>query len=169
MKKTLLIDSDGVLVDFYKAWKEMFGHDIQDKPGTSKDRNRNWHAFVDAGGFSKLEMMPNAATLILLLNMTSSMKRNVEIIILSSSGRPDTHDKVVEQKNANWNSIGIKWERIVVPGKRHKKDYANANSFLIDDHPLNIAEFISAGGHGHLYDDAKIGELLIPLFAFLKD
>ena len=49
-------------------------------------------------------------------------------------------------------NIGFKVN--LVPGKRLKKDFSNANSLLIDDTAVNIDQWRREGGVGILHTDA---------------
>jgi hypothetical protein len=61
---------------------------------------------------------------------------------------------------------GIEYKANIVPGRKHKKEYATSETILIDDTPDVIEGFTEAGGHGILHKDVeetkvKLKELLV--------
>jgi predicted ATP-grasp superfamily ATP-dependent carboligase len=80
-------------------------------------------------------------------------KYPVEVEILSSSGGEKFHGEVTVQK-INWlKKHGIHYKANIVPGRKHKKEYARADTILIDDTEDVIHDFNAAGGHGILHKD----------------
>ena len=77
----------------------------------------------------------------------------IETEILSSTARPEVHEAVKEQK-INWlKKHNITFNPILVPGKKHKKEYARPDTLLIDDTEVNIRQFKEAGGHAIYHKD----------------
>jgi phosphoserine aminotransferase len=79
----------------------------------------------------------------------------VEVEILTSSGGLNYHEQVKEQKKVWLKKYGIAYKPHVVPGRKHKKEYATPETILIDDTEDVIDSFNKAGGIGILHKDVK--------------
>jgi hypothetical protein len=151
--KRIFVDMDGVLCDFDKHYFEMFGVNGLDlrKAGKDKEYRRNWKAFVSSNGFAFLDYHEGAQKLISFLHSL-----DVEKVILSSSAGYEFYETIREQKVFWLKRHNIDWTPIVVPGKKYKKGFADANSFLIDDTWANIDDFEEAGGKAILHSDVDV-------------
>lgn len=140
--KHVFLDLDGVVFDFYGA--------VGDKVN---DRDKWWTewfpAFIDAGGFADLVLLPDADELIAFL-----VASGVGITILSSAGGSPKFDEIVDQKLEALYRNGIDFPTIIVPKWEIKKDFASADSLLIDDHTRNCQSFIEAGGEAIVHTSA---------------
>ena len=153
---TIYLDMDGVLTDFDKKYRELFGSD----PALvrhNKARCNNWEAFVQGKHFEHLDWHSGGQE---LLRYLKTLKVNIEI--LSSSGGEKFHDEVTRQKLAWLKKHHINYKANIVAGRRLKADYANQNAILIDDTKDNVEQFYGAGGHGIYHTDVHktIGELI---------
>jgi hypothetical protein len=139
----IYLDMDGVLTDFEKSFRDNYGQDAL----AHRDRKlwtENWPDFIlNKRGF---ESLPEFAGWNTLLEFIRQYK--VEVEILTSSGGEKYHREVAEQKT-NWlKNHGITYKPNVVPGRKHKKDYATPSTILIDDTEDVIIAFNKAGGIG---------------------
>ncbi len=141
----IYLDMDGVLSDFNKRFVEIHAIDPEQVRGTFTESHQ-WDTFVEGGHFETLDWFPGG---IELWNHLSCLHIPVEI--LSSSGGHRFFNKITEQKT-NWlRARDIHIPAIIVPGKKHKKKYADSTHLLIDDTPVNVTDFINAGGKGILH------------------
>lgn len=150
--KNIYIDMDGVLCDFNKHYRSLFGMD----PKEARDQKYglylvNWNKFVDDKEF---ENIPPLAGYDFILHAIDEFRRDMEQItkvniqILTSSGGKDKHEQVAEQKKAWLKKHSITYDAIVVPGRRYKQECANPNSILIDDTQDVIEDWKEVGGIG---------------------
>ena len=161
MIEKIYLDMDGVLCFFEKRWEELY----DETPRESRDRKEfteNWDHFCTTGQFETLEWFPGGQELLKFIR-----KYDVEVEMLTSSGGKKYHDLVSEQKKIWLKKHGIAYKPNVVPGRKHKADYAKPNVILIDDTEDIIVAFNKAGGIGILHKD--IGETLQYLEALLSE
>jgi hypothetical protein len=147
MKTNIIIylDMDGVLCDFDKRYISLFNetpHETREK----KNFNPNWKEFVLGKNFETLEWFPGGQD---LLQYVTDL--NLPIEILSSSGGEKFHNLVFAQKIKWLSDHDINFKTNIVPGRRHKKNYAHEKAILIDDTPDVIEDFNNAGGNGILH------------------
>lgn len=144
----IYLDMDGVIADFNKRYRERY----KMEPSEADERgefNRFFDKFINDGEFATLDLMPDAMDLI---NYLRSLSVPTEIL---SSTASEKRDGAIRPQKLEWLSKHkIEFNPILVPGKRHKKDYSNANSILIDDTPVNIDQWRREGGIGILHTDA---------------
>jgi hypothetical protein len=86
-----------------------------------------------------------------LLNYLSKLNIPTEILSSTSSEKRDADIRAQKLMWLQTHNIGFKVN--LVPGKRLKKDFSNANSILIDDTPVNIDQWRREGGIGILHTD----------------
>jgi hypothetical protein len=148
--KKLFVDMDGVLADFEKRYRALFGAE----PGENRDVkfSERWRYFVDDDNFETLDLFPGSTDLLIYLE---SLK-NVQIAILGSTGGFADHNVIVQQKMKWLRYHDISFPAIFVPGKRYKRNYAEASSILIDDTPDIIDNFKKYGGAAILHKDVKV-------------
>lgn len=136
---------DGVICDFEKRYRELFG----EEPGDTRQRKEftdSWTKFVEGGNFATLDYWPTAKE---FLKYIETLEDKVDIEILSSSGGKKYHDLVLQQKIRWLCEHGIKYKANIVAGSRLKADYADGNNtILIDDTDYVIEGFIKKGGIG---------------------
>jgi hypothetical protein len=115
----------------------------------SKEFDKFFDQFIADREFATLDLMPDA---MLLINFLRSLKVPTEIL---SSTASEKRDGAIRPQKLEWLKTNkIEFHPILVPGKRHKKDYSNANSVLIDDTSVNIDQWRREGGIGILHSDA---------------
>lgn len=157
----IYLDMDGVLADFDKKYEEAFKvHPNTLKPG-SKEGMRNWDAFVYAGLFTTLELMPNAKKLLAFVDSL-----DVPVEILSSSGGIRHHDLVYAQKMVWLKANKIAYKPNIVPGGEKKAKFATKTNILIDDTKRVIDSYRAAGGTAILYEDENIDQAIAKLNKF---
>jgi hypothetical protein len=137
---------DGVIANFVKRYKELFKRDPDS--GNRKAFGGNFTHFIVTKQFETLEKLPDAD-----LGLEFLRKANVPTQMLSSTGRPDSHDDVSKQKMIWLQSHGITFNPIFVPGKELKCKYANPTSIIIDDTKSVIDDWLEAGGIGIWHKD----------------
>lgn len=143
----MYVDMDGVIADFEG-----------EKAKWNGSYNKFFKHMIDSHGFAKLDRLPSERLITRLRQMQS---QGVKIKILSSYGRPENLS--VRDDKAKWLQ-GFPFtfdEHIFVPGKAHKREYANENSLLIDDTASNVFDFIDGGGLAilHKSEDETIAYL----------
>lgn len=146
--KKIYVDMDGVIADFRKAYLEMFGVDPLDSH-KHKAMRKNWNKFVEDGGFKELDLMPDAA---IGLNFLKTVK-DIPIEILSSTANEEQYDMISSHKKEWLKKHNITYPANFVPGKRHKKEYAEKGAILIDDTLVSIEEWNDKGGIGIYHTD----------------
>lgn len=147
---TILLDMDGVLSDFEKQFGGLYGQEAL------KNRDRKlwveqWPDFIENKQFEKLPKFPGCDELLSFIRKYPE----IQVEILTSSGGLKFHEQVKEQKKAWLKKYGIAYKPHVVPGRKHKKEYATPETILIDDTEDVIESFNKAGGIGILHRDAK--------------
>ena len=144
----IYLDMDGVIADFnkrYKALYKMEPKEAEDK----KEFYKFFDEFIATKQFATLDLTPDAVT---LLNYLSKLNVPTEILSSTASEKRDAEIRAQKLMWLQTNNIGFKVN--LVPGKRLKKDFSNANSILIDDTPVNIDQWRREGGVGILHTDA---------------
>jgi phosphoglycolate phosphatase-like HAD superfamily hydrolase len=149
MIEKIYLDMDGVLCDFEKQFTGLYGEE------SLKNRDRklwseDWPNFIERKQFEELPKFPGCDELLEFVR-----KFPVEIEILTSSGGTKFHEQVREQKKVWLKKYCIAYKPHVVPGRKHKKEYATPETILIDDTPDVIDSFNKAGGIGILHKDVK--------------
>jgi len=144
----IYLDMDGVIADFNKRYKELY----KIYPSEADDYkvfDGFFGKFIATREFATLDLMPDAMELI---NYLKNLNIPTEILSSTSSEKRDTE---IRTQKLEWlKKHNIEFHPILVPGKRHKKDYSNANSLLIDDTAVNIDQWRREGGIGILHTNA---------------
>jgi hypothetical protein len=144
----IYLDMDGVIADFDKRYKARYKMEPREAE-KNKEFDKFFTQFIDDGEFATLDLMPDAMELI---NYLRSLKVPTEIL---SSSASEKRDPQIRPQKMEWlKKHNIEFPAIIVPGKRHKKDYSNKNTLLIDDTQVNIDQWRREGGIGILHTDA---------------
>lgn len=141
---------DGVLSAFHERFVELYGEEALG----FRDRKNfmvYWPDFIQRKEFENLDWFPGGQE---LLNYLSG--KDIEIEILSSSGGQKYHDVVTEQKKVWLKKQGLVFKPNIVPGRKHKAEYATPETILIDDTEDVVDSFNKAGGIGILHKDVNI-------------
>jgi len=136
----IYLDMDGVIADFVKRYNELYHMDPDSKEARKNFSNRFMN-FIKTKQFETLEPMPDTSALIEYLK-----NQDVPVEILSSTGRPESHEEVARQKTVWLCNHGISFKGNFVPGKELKKNFATPTSLIIDDTLSVITDWQEAGG-----------------------
>ena len=145
----IYLDLDGVIANFTKRYKEVYGVDPDSKRGR-KDFNDNFGNFIKTKQFETLELLPDASLLIEYLK-----NQELPVEILSSTGRPENHEEVSRQKTVWLCEHGIPFKGNFVPGKELKKNFASPTSLIIDETLSVIDDWKEAGGPAIHHKNAR--------------
>lgn len=143
--RKLYLDMDGVLCDFDKRFRELFGHPPEEVKGTFT-KSSHWKEFVEGEHFATLDWFPGAKDLLEYIHGF-----DIQVEILSSSGGEEFYTEIADQKTRWLRSNNLHYPVNIVPGKRYKRDFAHPQHVLVDDTDRNIVEFIEAGGFAILH------------------
>ena len=155
----IYLDMDGVIADFNKRYKARYMMEPREAE-THKEFDKFFTQFIADGEFSTLDLMPGATELIDYLKGLS-----IPTEILSSTAS-EKRDAAIRPQKLDWlKKHNIEFTPILVPGKRFKKDYSNANSLLIDDTQVNIDQWRREGGIGILHTDAATTIGILKMYA----
>lgn len=139
---------DGVLCDFEKRYKELYGN-ISDKDRRSTFKP-NFADFIATNQFATLDPMPDFHMLRSYLDSVDIPKQ-----ILSSTAYEETYETISKQKKEWLYENFVSWpDPIFVPGKRHKYKFATPDSIIIDDTYSVIEDWNKAGGIAIWHKDA---------------
>jgi hypothetical protein len=145
----IYLDMDGVIADFDKRYKSRYKM-LPREAEKNKEFDKFFTQFIADGEFATLDLLPDAMKLI---NFLRSLDVPTEILSSSSS---DKRDPEVRPQKLEWlKNNNIEFPAIIVPGKRHKKEYSNKNTLLIDDTQVNIDQWCKEGGIGILHTNAS--------------
>lgn len=150
MIKTIYVDMDGVLCDFLKRFKELYGVEPErDYPSKNKTKDaykQQFKDFIAGDNFATLDPMPDFDEGIRFLDILVFKGYDYTIKLLSSTAKPKYMEEVARQKHLWLKNHDIHWPVILVPGKKLKQYYARPNSVLIDDTLSNVIEWRDRGG-----------------------
>jgi len=152
-------DMDGVLVDFNGGYKKLTGVELD---GEHRNDTNFWDPINKAGydfwvnlGWIK----PDGHTL-------WDFIKSHNPTLLSAPSR-QTESRVAKH---DWVERELPGTQLILRSAKHKKDFAEPNSILIDDRKDNIDGWIDAGGIGILHTSAeKTIEILTTKYNFKKD
>ena len=150
--RSIYVDMDGVLADFHGEWARSYGE---------WSREKFHSAVLNDGIFTKLDLLPNASNLVGLLREYQSAGHAVEILGSLGTFEPLVAEAARIQKLTWLIGKGIHFPTNYVNTFAHKQRYAHAKAVMIDDRSDVIEQFIAAGGHGVIYNDADFSELYL--------
>lgn len=154
----IYLDLDGVLCDFDKRYKELYGMN----PKEAEKQSRFDHYFEDFmhhQNFATLDLMPGAHELITFLKHLS-----IPTEILSSTSSRERHHQIAPQKLKWLETHQIPFKPNLVPGAALKQDYATPTSILIDDMERNITQWREAGGIGIWHKDVPTTMAILRMY-----
>jgi hypothetical protein len=145
----IYLDMDGVLANFDKQYELVFGA----RPTDIKDRTKHfwshWDEFVTGKNFTKLELLPDAKTLMKACDLLQ-----VPVEILSSTGNEKYYNEIAAQKTEWLKAHGITYKTNFVAGGSKKAQFADPWNILVDDTPKVVDAYVKAGGTAILHTDA---------------
>lgn len=166
MIKEIYIDMDGVLCDFHKRYKDLYGSEIiEDYPYMSdnkikEDYKKHFKNFVDTRQFATLDMLPDVKSSLHFLEENFACP----MYILSSTAQEEYWEEIAKQKFEWLKNHDIDYAPIFVPGKRFKKLYSGPDKVMIDDSFSVIEDWNSQGGIGFQH---KSWEITMNVFKIL--
>jgi len=143
---------DGVIADFDKRYRELYGERASGEDRVQKNFSVNWDNFVATRQFESLDWFPGGQDLVRYIQQS-----DIPVEILSSTGGPKYHVEVRRQKHfwlASRFGIGLRGENIV-PGRRIKRFFSYPGNILIDDTEDVVEEFNQYGGKAILHRSAE--------------
>ena len=146
--KTVYVDLDGVMTDFYRGYKQVFGVEWLDIP-ISTDRWKNINN--TPGYFENLPLKDDALELWDFIDTIP----NIHVRILTSTGWNEERNG--KEKRA-WclKNLGVHGHNVITVTNINKKhEHAHKEGILIDDHEEAIDLWIEAGGDGILHRNAS--------------
>lgn len=141
----IYLDMDGVISDFMSKYQEVNGSWKRDHEGRA---STGWQNFCEGGYFAELDPWPGGT---LLMSFLDSIRSDVPVEILTSTGGAQFHDQVRADKIRWCERQGIPYKVNAVPGRWTKRDWATPTALLIDDTEDVIEQWREAGGIGILH------------------
>lgn len=145
----IFVDMDGVLADFFPAWKELVGagwreiKDIEDALQKIRDKEDFWLS---------LPLTPNAKG---LLNIIKDLKGEYKILSapLANDPKAEPHKREWVEKNLSF----FPPKEVIITADKWKfaKQADGTPNILIDDFGSNIRNWESKGGVGFKHKDHK--------------
>ena len=140
MKKyKIYCDMDGVLVDFERAYFELTGIDLE---GQHVDNKSFWAPINKAGTKFWSEMNWKSDGKELWDYIKQYKPKLLSAPSFEDSSRVGKHE---------WVERELYGVPLLLRSAKHKKDFADPNSILIDDRPDNITGWTENGGIGILH------------------
>ena len=134
-------DMDGVLCDFDRRF-EQFGGMTPEQYEAKYGEKKFWETINDIGTqfWSEMPWMPQGKQLWAYIE-----KYKPTLLSAPSTDKSSRYGKHL------WAQKNLPGVKLILAKRENKKDYAGKNKILIDDYPLNIQEWNTAGGTGILY------------------
>ncbi len=148
---TYYLDLDGVLVDFDKGVKQLTGGIGFEDYSKLHGKDKMWKLISshDSIWWATLPWMSDGKEL------WNFLKSKTVIILTSGSKLNNGTIPEVGKKEWVFKNLGGNVKIIVTDSAHDKKNYSQKDSILIDDMPMNIAEWKSRGGIGILHKNAR--------------
>jgi hypothetical protein len=151
-KPTVYLDMDGVLADFFGGVEKMYGVEHWKQLTNDKTKDLKKEVIDRITGTDFFATLPKFESADELINMVKKFTGG-KFSINTSPLRGD-HENSGKYKKV-WISNNIEQpDEIIVTGRKesYAKDKASGTpNILIDDRPVNIQRWQSAGGYGILY------------------
>jgi hypothetical protein len=144
----IYLDMDGVIADFVKRYKEMYGM-LPREAEKKKEFDKYFDEFIATKQFETLDLMPDAMQGLVFLRKHLTIPTQM----LSSTANEERYDEISRQKMIWLQTHGITFTPNFVPGKRHKYKFAAPDKIIIDDTESVIDQWRAAGGIGILHKD----------------
>ena len=144
----IYLDMDGVIADFVKRYKEMYGMEPKEAE-KKKEFDKYFDEFIATKQFETLDLMPGAMQGLVFLRKHLTIPTQM----LSSTANEERYDEISRQKMIWLQTHGITFTPNFVPGKRHKYKFAAPDKIIIDDTESVIDQWRAAGGIGILHRD----------------
>lgn len=166
----LMLDMDGVVVDFDHQFKQIIG--VSPENSNRDDHYKNFSLFVNGQGFVKARECDNAKKLFNTLVRLSN-EYDFDLKWLTSDGSiREFRSQVMEQK-IQWLQDHGMWlgesKFILSNGWRGKADYAKSGVLLVDDTIRNCNAFENAGGDAYQYNPKNQFEFCTALEHALRE
>lgn len=161
MTNIVYFDMDGVLCDFNKAHKKMFGYGGAETPEHLKESN--WKQWVESESFANLDYFECYQNVRDIIDTAFFFKQKGvvdKISILSSTGGKGYHEQVKKQKLKWLKSHNLYHDFDEIHFVEHGVDkgkFASPYSILIDDTAKVAKSFRGAGGLV-VFRDGKLKE-----------
>jgi hypothetical protein len=151
-KPTVYLDMDGVLADFFGGVEKMYGVDHWKQLTSDKTKDLKKEVIDRITGTDFFATLPKFQSADALIDMVQKFTGG-KFSINTSPLRGDNENSGKYKKV--WISNNIEQpDEIIVTGRKetYAKDKASGTpNILIDDRPVNIQRWQSAGGYGILY------------------
>lgn len=139
----LYVDMDGVITDFIKKYKETTGID----PSEHTSSKKSFWDPIDKAGYdywAEMEWMPDGKQL------WSYIKKYIPEMLSSPSRQNSSR-----VGKTDWVKRELPGTRLILRSSKHKKEFAEPNSILIDDRVSNIDDWNESGGIGILHTSTE--------------
>ena len=151
-KPTVYLDMDGVLADFFGGVEKMYGVEHWKQLTNDKTKDLKKEVIDRITGTDFFATLPKFSTADALIDMVKKFTGGT--FSINTSPLRGDHENSAKYKKV-WISNNIERPKeVVVTGRKesYAKDKASGTpNILIDDRPVNIQKWQSAGGYGILY------------------
>ena len=151
-KPTVYLDMDGVLADFFGGVEKMYGVEHWKQLTNDKTKDLKKEVIDRITGTDFFATLPKFSTADALIDMVKKFTGGT--FSINTSPLRGDHENSAKYKKV-WISNNIEQPKeVIVTGRKesYAKDKASGTpNILIDDRPVNIQKWQSAGGYGILY------------------
>ena len=151
-KPTVYLDMDGVLADFFGGVEKMYGVEHWKQLTNDKTKDLKKEVIDRITGTDFFATLPKFSTADALIDMVKKFTGGT--FSINTSPLRGDHENSAKYKKV-WISNNIEQPKeVIVTGRKesYAKDKASGTpNILIDDRPVNIQRWQSAGGYGILY------------------
>lgn len=148
----IFLDLDGCFFDFLGRYKELYSMEPDQHYDLSKNKlnklhKENFKKFINDNHFATLDILPGFHDAIAFFEKLN-IEQKIPVCFLTSSAREEFLVEIERQKKMCLESHNLKFNMMIVPGKRYKCLYAKPGRLLLDDTKQNIDDWIHHGGYG---------------------